>query len=211
MTDKLNRMFHLLLKHAKLITGWSLVLAVLSVGISLLFPKQYSATSQVLIISRDKTGVDPYTQARSAERIGVNLAQIMKTTDFFNKTLNSPAVSFNKDAWKTLPDRQQRKKWAKDVQATMIYGTGLMRIKVYAGSKEEAVNLSGAVTQTVSAQGWEYLGGDVAIKMVSTPLAAKWPARPNLPINSAVGLLAGFFLSSLWVVRRKKHLFGISV
>lgn len=204
-------MFRLLSKHAKLITTWSLVLAFLSVGLSMFFPKQYSATSQVLIISRDKTGVDPYTQARSAERIGVNLAQIMKTTDFFNKTLNSTAFPFDKEQWKKLSDRAQRKKWAKDVQATMIYGTGLMRIKVYANSKEEAVNLSGAVTQTVSAQGWEYLGGDVAIKTVSTPLVAKWPARPNLPVNFVVGLLVGFFISSLWVVRRKKHIFGISV
>ncbi len=204
-------MFRLLFKHIKLIVAWALVLAFLSVGISWFFPKQYSATSQVLIISRDKTGVDPYTQARSAERVGVNLAQIMKTTDFFNKTLNSTVVSFNKDAWKKLPDRQQRKKWAKDVQAAMIYGTGLMSIKVYAESKEEAVSLSGAVTQTVSAQGWEYLGGDVAIKIVSTPLVAKWQARPNLPVNFAVGLLVGFFISSLWVARRKKHIFGISI
>jgi len=202
-------MFRLLSKHIKLITSWALVLAFLSVGVSFLFPKQYSATSQVLIISRDKAGVDPYTQARSAERIGVNLAQIMKTTDFFNKTLNSTAFPFNKEVWKKLTDRQQRKKWAKDVQASMIYGTGLMRIKVYAGSKEEAANLSGAVTQTVSAQGWEYLGGDVAIKTVSTPLVSNWPARPDLPVNFAVGLLAGGLISGLWVLRYKRRaLFG---
>src|SRR5689334_9520610 len=119
-------MFHLLEKHAKLIFTWGLVFAILSVAVSLLFPKQYLASSQVLIISRDRTGVDPYTQARSAERIGVNLAQVMNTTDFYNKVFSSNGLSFDREVWKNLTDRQQRKKWAKDVQAAMVYGGSLM-------------------------------------------------------------------------------------
>jgi capsular polysaccharide biosynthesis protein len=153
--------------------------------------------------------VDPYTQARSAERIGANLAQIMKTTDFYNKVINSNAFSFDRDEWKNLNDRAQRKKWAKDVRATTVYGSGLMSISVYSYSQKEAINLSNAVTQTLAAQGWEYLGGDVAIKVVSSPLASRWFARPNILINSVVGLLVGILISSLWVIRYKqRRLFG---
>src|SRR3989338_2555581 len=198
-------MLHALSKHAKLIMAWGLVFAVLSVVVILFFPKQYSATSQVLIISRDRTGVDPYTQARSAERIGANLAQVMNTTDFYNKVMGSSAYPFDREPWKNLTDRQQRKKWTKDVQATMIYGGSLLGINVYSYSQAEAVKLSGAVTQTLAAQGWEYLGGDVAIKVVSNPLASRWPARPNLFINAAVGLLVGILISSLWVLRYKRR------
>ena len=202
-------MLHTLEKNAKLIFTWGLVFAVLSVGASLFFPKQYSATSQVLIISRDKTGVDPYTQARSAEKIGANLAQVMNTTDFFNKVMNSSAYPFDREPWKNLTDRQQRKKWTKDVQAAMVYGGSLLGINVYSYSQAEAVNLSNAITQTLAAQGWEYLGGDVAIKVVSSPLASRWPARPNLLINAAVGLLVGMLISGLWVLRfKRRHLFG---
>lgn len=202
-------MFHLLERHTKLIFLWGLVFAVLSAGASFLFPKQYLATSQVLIISRDRAGVDPYTQARSAERIGANLAQVMKTTDFYNKVINSNAFSFDRDQWKNLNDRAQRKKWAKDVRAVMVYGASLMNIQVYSYSQSEAINLSNAVTQTLAAQGWEYLGGDVAIKVVSNPLVSRWFARPNIFINLAVGLLVGILISSLWVLRYKqRRLFG---
>jgi len=202
-------MLHTLEKNAKLIFIWGLVFAVLSIAASLFFPKQYSATSHVLIISRDRAGVDPYTQARSAERIGANLAQVMNTTDFYNKVMGSSAYPFDREPWKNLTDRQQRKKWTKDVQATMIYGGSLLGINVYSYSQAEAVKLSGAVTQTLAAQGWEYLGGDVAIKVVSNPLASRWPARPNLFINATVGLLVGILISSLWVLRyKRRHLFG---
>ena len=203
-------MFHILEKHAKLILTWGLAFAILSAGVSLFFPKQYSAVSQVLIISRDRAGVDPYTQARSAERIGANLAQVMNTTDFYNKVLNSNAYPFDREPWKNLSDRRQRKKWAKDAQAAMVYGVSLMNIKVYSYSPNEAVNLANAITQTLAAQGWEYLGGDVAIKAVTTPLVSRWPARPNILINSAAGFLIGILISSLWVLRyKRRRLFGV--
>lgn len=198
-------MLRTLEKNSRLILSWGLIFAILSVGVSLFFPKQYLATSQVLIISRDRAGVDPYTQARSAERIGSNLAQVMKTTDFYNKVMDSSALQFDRAPWKNLNDRDQRKKWAKDVQATMVYGASLMSISAYAGSQEEAVNLSNAITQTLAAQGWEYLGGDVAIKVVSNPLVSRWVGRPNFLINAAVGLFIGMLISSLWVLRYRQH------
>lgn len=202
-------MFHALEKHLKLIFTWGLVFAVLSAAASFFFPKQYMATSQVLIISRDRAGVDPYTQARSAEKIGVNLSQVMNTTDFYNKVINASAYSFDREPWKNLGDREQRKKWNKDVQAAMVYGGSLMSIDAYSYSQQEAINLSNAITQILAAQGWEYLGGDVAIKVVSNPLVSRWPARPNFLVNAGIGFLVGLLLSSLWVVRYKKHhLFG---
>lgn len=201
-------MLHLLAKHLKLVILWGLILAVLSAGVSLLFPKQYSADSQVLIISRDRSGVDPYTQAKSAERIGENLAQVMKTTDFYNKVMQANSFSFNKDQWSKLSDRQQRKKWAKDVQASMVYGTGIMNIKVFSYNQEDTANLSNAITQAVASQGWEYLGGDIAIKIVGSPLVSRWFTRPDIILNTLIGFAIGILIASLWVVRYKKHLFG---
>ncbi len=202
-------MLHTLEKNAKTILIWGLIFAALSVTASLFFPKQYSATSQVLIISKDQTGVDPYTQARSAEKIGANLAQIINTSDFFNKVMNANVYQFDRNIWKSLSERQQRKKWAKDVQAVMVYGGSIMKVNTYSYNQEESVNLSNAVTQTLVTQGWEYLGGDVSIKVVSSPLASRWPARPNFIINSLVGLLVGALLSSFWILRyTRRRLFG---
>jgi capsular polysaccharide biosynthesis protein len=201
-------MYHALRKHLKLILLWGIIFLLASAGISLLFPRYYSADSQILIISRDRTGVDPYTQAKSAQQIGGNLASVMNTKDFYDKVMSANAYPFDRNVWNQLNDRQQRKKWAKDVQATMVYGTGIMNIKVYSYSQDEAVNLSNAISQTVASQGWEYLGGDVAIKVVSAPLVSRWPTRPNILLNSGIGFAVGFLISALWVARYKKHLFG---
>jgi capsular polysaccharide biosynthesis protein len=202
-------MFNVLEKHSKLVFVWGLIFMASSITASLFFPKQYMATSQVLIISRDKSGVDPYTQSKAASSIGANLAQVMKTTDFFNKVMNSNSFSFDRGQWQNLSDRDQRKKWVRDVQANMVYGASLMNINVYSYSQNEAINLSNAVGQTLAAQGWEYLGGDVAIKAISIPLVSRWFARPNILINAAVGMLVGMVISSLWVIRYKqRRLFG---
>ena len=85
-------MFHLFFKHSKIIFGWGLLVALLSLGVSLLLPHYYSAESRVIIISRDRSGIDPYTQAKSAERIGENLAQVMGTTDFYAKVVEETPV-----------------------------------------------------------------------------------------------------------------------
>jgi capsular polysaccharide biosynthesis protein len=201
-------MYHALQKHIKLIIVWGIIFAIISAGVSFLFPVQYSADSQVLIISRDRTGVDPYTQAKSAQQIGGNLAQVMKTKDFYDKVMAAASYNFNRAAWQNLDDRQQRKKWAKDVQASMVYGTGIMNIKVYSYNQDEVTNLSSVITQTIASQGWEYLGGDVAIKVVSSPLVSRFPARPNYFLNGGIGFLIGILIAGLWVVRYKRHLFG---
>lgn len=184
---------------------WGLLVGVVSLGVSLLFPKQYSAQSTVLIISRDRSGVDPYTQAKSAERIGENLAQVMSTSDFYDKVLASSAATFNKQRWQDMNERDRRKQWQKDVRPAMAYNTSLLNITVYGPTQDETVALANAVTQTVVSQGSDYVGGDVSLKTVSSPLVSRWPTRPNVALNGAVGFIGGILIAALWIVRYKKH------
>ncbi len=203
-------MLNILNKHLKLIIGWGVFFAVLSLGVSLFFPQQYSASSQVLIISRDRAGVDPYTQVKAAERIGENLAQVMGTTDFYGKVMSDAGATFDKSVWQNLNDRELRKKWSKDVTAQMAYGSSLLNITVYSKTKEDVAALSKTVTDVVSTRGWEYVGGDVAIKVVNSALVSRFPARPNYIVNAVVGLVLGMLLAGWWVMKYKKHLFSIS-
>lgn len=196
-------MFQNLLRHSKLILTWAIVFGILSGVVSLVFPKQYNADAQVLIISRDRTGVDPYTQAKSAERIGQNLVQNMKTVDFYNKVLEMNGSDLSAEKWKSLSERKQRKKWSKDVIGNMVYGTGLLNVRAYGKSKEEATALASAVSQTLASNGWEYVGGDVSIRVVTPPLASRLPARPNVLVNAGLGFLLGVLVAGLWVVRKQ--------
>jgi hypothetical protein len=82
-------MAHLFSYYFRNILIWGILMMIVFTGVSLLFPRQYSAESKVLLISRDRSGVDPYTQAKSAERIGADLAQVMPTVDFYSKGLES--------------------------------------------------------------------------------------------------------------------------
>jgi capsular polysaccharide biosynthesis protein len=198
-------MLHILQKNLKLILSWGVVFALISTIICLILPWQYSANTQVLFISSDRSGVDPYTQSKSAERIGENISQVMKTTDFYQKVMKNTSFTLNKDVWINLSERSQRKKWNKDVLASMAYGTSLMNIGVYSKDKKEAVNLANAVAGTLATYGWEYVGGNVTIKTVSTPLVSLIPARPNFLLNIIVGFVVGVLISGMWVIKYKKH------
>ena len=87
----------------------------------------------------------------------------------------------------------------------MIYGTSLMNMVVYSKDKKEAVNLANAISGTLSTYGWEYVGGNVTIKSVNSPLVSVIPARPNFILNIIVGFVVGVLISGLWVIRYKKH------
>lgn len=198
-------MLETFVKHFRLILVWAMLVGAVALLVSLLFPKQYSAESQVLIISRDRSGVDPYTQAKSAERIGESLAGVMRTDDFYQKVLESTSGSFDKERWQALSDRARRKQWQQDVGSEIIYNTGLLKIVVYSDTREGAQAFSAAVTDTVASRGWEYVGGDVALKVVNKPLVSRWQARPNLATNAVVGFLVGGALAAVWVARYRKH------
>lgn len=200
-------MLHVIKRHLRLIIVWGVVFAILSGVVSLFFPHYYSAESQVLLISRSLTGVDPYTQSKAAERIGENLSKIMQTTDFYGKVMESN-INFDKTIWQNKTERARRKDWQKNVQAEVVYGTGIVKVTVYAKDKNDVLAFSTAVTDALVTRGWEYVGGDVAIKMVSTPLVSTLPARPNYLVNVAVGLVLGWLLSGWWVVTYKRGVFG---
>lgn len=200
-------MLEILSRNFKLIFTWGILVAVFSAGISLLFPWKYSAESQVLIISRDRSGVDPYTQSKSAERIGDNLTQVMQTADFMQKVMETPNTAFDKSRWQNLTDRKMRKQWQKDVVGEMQYGSSIMKVVVYS-TKDDVLPLANSVTDAVVTHGWEYVGGDVALKTVSAPLPSRWIAKPNIILNALLGFLAGVILSGAWVIKYQRHLFG---
>lgn len=171
--------------------------------VSLVFPLEYRADAQILIVSKSRYGIDPYTAVKSAERVGENVVQVL-SSDVFYKSVFEEAepgtpVGYFVDA---RNDRERRKRWEHAVGASVVYGTGVLNVSAYATTKDGAVALSKAVANALVNRVTDYVGGDVSLKIINAPVSTNVPVRPNLPMNIGLGFLVGFFISSVVVVRR---------
>lgn len=195
----------LLRKRWKAIVFFGILTSVLAAGISLLFPLEYRADAEVLIISKSRNGVDPYTTVKSAERIGENLIQIVKTDDFYQKVKeNNPSnVDWSRFEGIQVSERTKRRLWQRAIDTSVAYGTGVVHVSAYGTKPDGAKALAEAAVDTLATRGWEYVGGDVIIKVVNRPIVTRWPVRPNLFINTLLGFLFGTVLVGLLVWRRE--------
>lgn len=184
-----------------------LVAALAGMALSLLvtavfFPLEYRADAQVLIISKSRYGIDPYTIVKSAERVGENIAEVMKTTDFFEKVMAQGGYDIDQSKFQNVSERVKRKRWTKAVQGSVVYGTGVLNVAAYDRTPERAAALAAATVDTLASRAWEYVGGDVTIKVVNAPIVSRLPARPNLVVNALAGFAAGALAFAFWVMRR---------
>ena len=107
-------MFHqspvkIIFKRWKLIFVVSIIFGLVAGLITILFPLEYRADAQVLIISQSRYGVDPYTVVKSAERVGENIAQVVKTNDFFKKVMAQEGFVIDKSRFQNISERNKRK------------------------------------------------------------------------------------------------------
>lgn len=202
-------MFHhpgrVLKKRAKAIFFTGLIVALVTLLLSSLMPLEYRADAQVLIISQSRYGVDPYTVVRSAERVGENLAQVIKTNDFFEKVTTQPQFGLDTSRFRGVPERTKRKRWARTIDASVVFGTGVLNVSTYHKNPEQARKYAAAAANALVEKGWEYVGGDVTMKVVNNAVVSKWPVRPNLFVNTLVGFVVGAAIMSVLALR-KKHI-----
>ncbi len=192
-------------KQWKFIFLLSLICGLLGGLASLLMPLEYRSDAQVLIISKTRFGVDPYTVVKSAERVGDNVVKVMGTSDFYEKvfSLEEYALDNSKFEGKKITERVKRKRWKKALEPSMEYGTGVLNISTFNTNSNEATKLAAASARALELHGWEYVGGDVTFKVVNDPITTKWPARPNLLLNALIGFLTGGLLITLFISWKK--------
>ncbi len=194
---------NLLKRRWKLLFLVGLIVALVAGLFTLLFPMNYRADAQVLIISKSRYGVDPYTVVRSAERVGENIAQVMKTNDFYEKVKDQKGYIIDWGYFDKRIERTKRKLWKKTISPNVVFGTGVLNVSAYHKDSHEALQLAGAAVDALASKGWEYVGGDVTIKVVNDPIVTKWPVRPNIFLNMLLGFMVGVLISGLGVVRKR--------
>ncbi len=188
-----------LLHRWKFLVLIGLIVAVFSAGVTFFWTLKYRADAQVLIISKSRYGADPYTVVKSAERVGENLVEIMKTDDFLVKVRATPGYTLDWSTFDSLNDRQKRRAWPKMAGGSVVYGTGVLNVSAYHRDPAMARQLASAVAQTVTDKAWEYVGGDVILKVVNSPVVTRFPVEPNPLVNAALGFMVGVLLAALIV------------
>ncbi len=193
----------IILKKWKLILLVSCALMVLAGGISLVEPLQYSSSIRLLIIQPAALNYDPYTAIRASASVGGNLAQIVYTTDFFNRVISS---NYNVDtSYFPTDDAKRRKKWGQMVSVHVEQGSGLLNITVYHTDKDQATEIARAIAYVMTTYGSTYIGGSqLQIKLVDEPLVSRFPVKPNILANGFIGFVVGIFLSIAYILLTDK-------
>jgi len=197
--------------------GWKRILlfafltAAFAAAVSFAFPLRYSSTTRLLIIQNQLSSADPYTAIKAAERISDNLAQILYTTDFYDKVM---AAQFNVDeSYFEGDERKQRKRWQDAIGTRVLRGSGMLDVTVYHTDPEQAEQISQAIAFVLTTEGWAYVGGgDLQVRVVDEPLTSRWPVRPNIPANAFMGLVLGGLAGTGYVFltdgKRRRGVFG---
>ncbi len=193
-------------RSAKRLVLGGVVGALLAIGLSFISPVQYRADAQLYIISKSRYGVDPYTVAKSAERIGENLAQVIKTSDFYDKVMTNETFSLDRSYFQNVSEREIRKRWEKTVDGSVKFGTSVLNISAYHKNPDQAVTYAKAVMETLVTKGAEYVGDDVSMKVVNQPVVSSLPVRPNFLMNAVVGFAVGVCVMAFMVLRRTAKL-----
>lgn len=188
------------------IVFFGVVAMIAAAGLSLLETLKYSSQIRMLIIQPAALNVDPYTAIRSAEQVGNNLAQVVYTTDFFQKVTNSTNTNFAIDpTYFPDNDAKRRKLWSKMVSVKVENGTGLLNITVYHPNKEQATSIAQAIAYVMTTEGANYVGGTaLQIRLVDEPLVSRWPVKPNIPVNGFTGLALGALFGVAFVILTDK-------
>ena len=193
----------IILKKWKLVAAVSVALLVLACGVSFVEPLQYSSSIRLLIIQPAALNYDPYTAIRASASVGGNLAQIVYTTDFYNRVI---ASKYNIDAsYFPTDDAKRRKKWSQMVSVRVEQGSGLLNITVYHTDKDQATEIANAIAYVMTTYGSNYVGGSgLSIKLVDEPLVSRFPVKPNVLANGFIGFVVGIFLSIAYVLLTDK-------
>lgn len=207
----MNTLPALFIKRWNIIFAFVLVGAVLGLAGSLVQPLKYSSTVSLLIVPKNVSTVDPYTALRSIDRIADSLSQVVYTSTFFDKVMaRTPAIDQSQFS---ADEIKKRKQWRRTIAVSVNRGTGLMKLTAYHVKSAQARNAVEAIADVLIAEGWQYVGGDLEIKLVDAPLESRFPVRPFIPGMIAGGALAGIFFGIVYVAwhsqNRAKHIFGI--
>ncbi len=175
------------------------ILTVLSFIISAAQTPKYRSEATMLIIQDQKGSMDAYTAARSAETISSLLSDMIYTSSFFERVMDSKFGVENN--FSQSPDDQE-KQWRKTVSTQLANNSGVLKIIVTDPSRNQADKITRAIASVLTFQGDIYHGGGdtVKIKMIDSPKTSEQPVEPSIIANTISAFLLALFLAAIYVL-----------
>lgn len=177
----------------------TLIIVVLAFVITIIQPFLYSSTVSVLVLQKSGFSIDAYSASKSEERIANKLAQVIYASSFLDKVMNS-GFAVERSYFKT-DEQKKRDQWSKMIETNVPAGLSKLQVTVYHKDPNQAVQIAQAVAFILTTEKREYIGiDDVDLRVLDTPLASKYPVKPNIILNIGLGVFLGIILGIIYVV-----------
>jgi capsular polysaccharide biosynthesis protein len=174
---------------------------LVAIFLTALQKKEYSSTSQVLIIQEQENKMDAYLASKSSESLAKNLRKAILTSSFRNKVLKD-LTDLDLDIF-SKSEKNKRKEWLKTVNVKIIPNTSILEIKSYNNSAFQSEKILNKILNTLLENHQLYHGGgdDIRLEIINNPLTSNHPTRPNWALNLFLSLiLAIFFVITLLIM-----------
>lgn len=196
-----------LLKRAWPALVTAIVAAVLVVaGLAVFAEREYSSTIQIFVKQR-YTLTDSYTAAKSAESVSRNLAEVIRTSVFFDRVVAEDTVDFS--ALLAMDEADRREAWKKTIDTEVISNTAQLRITAYDVDPNKAEAIAEVVASVLIEQGseWHSSPDTIELKIVDSALTSDRPTRPNFLLNALAAACIGAMAGLLWIFLRSSTSF----
>jgi len=190
----------LIKQRKRAITAVAVLFILLSLALSVAQPLKYGATSRLLVVQNFNIGADPYAVSRSNQLLSNVLVQVASSDSFYNEVVNS-GYNIDKTYFSNTDPQKELAKWQKTVSVKSLSDSGIVEVNIYHPDKYQLDQIAQAVNYIYQTKHQEYDGsGDaITIKVIDKPLVSRWPVKPNLPLNMALGLIFGLLCGGVYV------------
>lgn len=202
----------------------TLVFLIFALAATLARPLKYRSSCRLLVMQDYSAQSEPDAASKSAQYLSNIFSEVVYSSSFFNEVISSDynidKNYFNKN------DEKRQKQWSKMISAKAISDTGIIDIDIYHTNKEQADQISQAISYILKTKHYLYHGGGdkVSVMIIDNPITSNWPVRPNIIVNLVLafifGLCAGigflyYFpdynldlgLARLWRRKKRKTIF----
>ncbi len=176
---------------------YTLFFTLISVGITLILPKEYVSTSTLLLKQNLDLTQDPYTLERSIDNRISTLENLLYTDSTYAILVENNGLF--KDEFNITDIEKRRKAFQKDIKFK-AEGGGFFSTLVYNEDPKKSLEMSYALNTVLTRIVQDNISKDLSLQIVNAPFTKKDLGRPNIFLNIFSGMTVGFIFGVIAVV-----------